>query len=289
MITEALIMAFICDEEMFTGKQRFATPEVKKFMDSIGKEADRKNELEVRFYKKREEDEFKPAEETPIKVQDHSDLEIGSDHMSQRLRPDSAGSGALTPVVHTQEQAPFSSNQINVRPNEVSHDSDAEEDEDEDEDDAESAINSQKNNNKNLLAGVDTGSSRPVSQNSAVNNTAATKLPPLQMQRPTAPMNNNLMTGPMQNESDEDEDEDEDDEESEHLSPQKQPVQEEKKEEEEEEEEEKDNHEIEVVGVETKKSEQNFEDSEDEEDIDRNTKNNAIGNVKQVQNFTFDF
>mmetsp|Transcript_82769 Transcript_82769/g.96764 ORF Transcript_82769/g.96764 Transcript_82769/m.96764 type:complete len:233 (+) Transcript_82769:1-699(+) len=230
-------------------------------MDSLGKEADRKNEMEVRFYKKREEDEYvapkeeeKPAEDNHDHTPLH-DYDLESAAEINRLRPDSALSG-----MNTQEMIP-----IHIKPSnnklEDSHDSDAE-GEDDDHDDANSAINSQKNANANLLQ-------KPPVQNQTEQIGQA--------QRPV-PMTNNF-AAPQKTESeeeDEDEEEEEDDEEEEKpLSPQKQAPEEDKEE-------------VQIVGEEIKKTDQNFEDSEDEEDIDRNTKNNAVGNVQKVNNFTFD-
>jgi len=49
MVIDTLFFCFICDEEMFSGKQRYAEPELRELMDMYGKEAKRADdELDVR-------------------------------------------------------------------------------------------------------------------------------------------------------------------------------------------------------------------------------------------------
>lgn len=48
IVPDALLICFVADEEMFSGRQRFADTDLKELMDAYGKEAENRNEVGIR-------------------------------------------------------------------------------------------------------------------------------------------------------------------------------------------------------------------------------------------------
>ena len=68
MVIDTLFFCFICDEEMYTGKQRYAEPELRELMDMYGKEAKRADDdLDIRARPK----QFKEGEDENSLIDDN--------------------------------------------------------------------------------------------------------------------------------------------------------------------------------------------------------------------------
>mmetsp|Transcript_6136 Transcript_6136/g.5494 ORF Transcript_6136/g.5494 Transcript_6136/m.5494 type:complete len:245 (+) Transcript_6136:1468-2202(+) len=82
IIPDVLLICFVADEEMFSGRQRYGDVELKELMDAYGKEAENKNEVGIRarapVYDIFEEEEFKKNEDD-LEIAENVDQSDGGD------------------------------------------------------------------------------------------------------------------------------------------------------------------------------------------------------------------